>query len=157
MGQALGNLLRSELGHLPLVGEIRGRGLFWAVEFMLLEEDRIPLPREAKFCDRVVKRALELGLNVLGNLGVTGEVYVNHVIICPPYIVKEEELRDIVKLLAQAIEDVTRQVVSWMTTPSAKLVGAPHTNGHHVDAKQPNGGHVNGLEVNGHAPSTSTV
>jgi adenosylmethionine-8-amino-7-oxononanoate aminotransferase len=145
MGSVLGDLLRSEIGHLPLVGEIRGRGLFWAAEFMLHAADRIPLPRELKFCDRVVKRSLELGLNVLGNLGVTGDVYVNHVIVCPPYIVKEEELRDIIKILAQAIQDVTAEVASWMTTSSAKLVTASKTNGYHVN------GHVNGLKKNGHA------
>ena len=120
MGEVLGRLLQAEISSLPLVGDIRGRGLFWAVEFMLDGPGRIPLPREAKFCDRVVDRALELGLNILGNLGVTGEVYVDHIIICPPYIVEEEELRAIVELLAQAISEVTLELGSWIrrnTTP----------------------------------------
>lgn len=153
MGDVLGNLLRREVGPLPLVGDIRGRGLFWSVEFMMHEASRIPPPREAKFCDRVVNRALELGLNILGNLGVTGEVYVDHIIICPPYIVTEDELRDIVKLVAQAIQDVTEEMTSWVTgsaKPTNKIA-APlptamangHTNG------LVNGHKVNG--VNGHA------
>lgn len=133
MGDVLGHLLRQEVGPLPLVGDIRGRGLFWAVEFMAFEPARIPLPREAKFCDRVVSRALDLGLNILGNLGVTGEVYVDHVIISPPYIVTEEELGDIVRLLVQAIQDTTQEVRSWVDG-SAKLATKPngvngHTNG----------------------------
>lgn len=93
----MGNLLCSELGYLFFVGEIWGCGFFWVVEFMLFEEDCILLFCEVKFCDWVVKWVLELGLNVLGNLGVIGEVYVNYVIICLFYIVKEEELCDIVK------------------------------------------------------------
>lgn len=115
MGVILGDLLRQEVAPLPLVGDVRGRGLFWSVEFMMHGPSRIPPPREAKFCDRVVVRALELGLNILGNLGVTGDVYVDHVMISPPYIVTEEELRDIVKLLVQAIQDVTSEMASWVT------------------------------------------
>lgn len=34
MGHKLGNLQELELGPLELVGDIRGRGLFWSVEFM---------------------------------------------------------------------------------------------------------------------------
>lgn len=105
---------------------------------------RIPPPREAKFCDRVVNRALELGLNILGNLGVTGEVYVDHIMICPPYIVTEGELRDIVKLLVQAIQDVTEEMASWVTgsAKSENKIAAP------LPSAMANG-HVNG--VNGHA------
>ncbi|KAL7940888.1 PLP-dependent transferase [Trichoderma barbatum] len=126
MGDVLGRLLRQEVGPLPLVGDIRGRGLFWAVEFMAFEPGRVPLPREAKFCDRVVNRALDLGLNILGNLGVTGDVYVDHVIISPPYIVTEDELRDIVMILVQAIKDTTQEVRSWIdgcTKSATKLNG----------------------------------
>lgn len=139
MGEILGRLLCEEVGPMPLVGDVRGRGLFWAVEFMLYEPGRIPLPREAKFCDRVVNRALNLGLNILGNLGVTGEVYVDHIIICPPYIVTEQELRDIVKLLVEAIQDVTKEVSSWI---SGSVKSGSHVNG------QVNG-HVNGYKING--------
>lgn len=137
-GDTLGRLLRQEVGPLPLVGDIRGRGLFWAVEFMMYEPGRIPLPREAKFCDRVVNRALALGMNILGNLGVTGEVYVDHVIICPPYIVTEDELRDIVRVLVEAIQDVTKEVSSWVAG-GGKLV----TKGVN--------GYTNGFKVNGHS------
>ncbi|XWW97160.1 hypothetical protein V2A60_005141 [Cordyceps javanica] len=145
MGDILGQLLRKEVGPLPLVGDIRGRGLFWSVEFMMHEPSRIPPPREAKFCDRVVNRALELGLNILGNLGVTGEVYVDHVIICPPYIVTEEELCEIVRLLAHAIADVSKEVTAWVTGGSksemktAAPLPAAMTNGHHLNV-------VNGRE-----------
>lgn len=113
MGDMLGRLLREEVGPLALVGDIRGRGLFWAVEFMLRKPSRTTLPWQAKFSDRVVNRALDLGLNILGNLGVTGDVYVDHIIICPPYIVTEEELHDAVKLLVKAIRDVTQESDSW--------------------------------------------
>lgn len=139
MGKVLERLLCAIVGPLALVGDIRGRGLFWAVEFMLNSDERIPPPREAKFSERVVNRALELGLNILGNLGVTGQIYVDHVIICPPYVVTEDELERIVAILAQAIQDITKEMALWMSG-TFKLVckengyknGYPgsHTNGY---------------------------
>ncbi|KAK2730806.1 putative class III aminotransferase [Colletotrichum kahawae] len=108
MGAVLERLLVAELGDLPPVADIRGRGLFWAVEFMKDKKRQVPFSPEDKFCNRVVDRALALGLNVLGNLGTTGEVHVEHVIMSPPYVVTETELQRMVSILKSAVEDVSR-------------------------------------------------
>lgn len=108
MGKVLENLLRTELSDLDLVADIRGRGLFWAVEFMKDRRRKVPFTPDAKFCNRVVDRALALGLNILGNLGTTGEVHVEHVILSPPYVVTEAELRRMVDILKNAIQHVSR-------------------------------------------------
>ena len=110
MGHVLETLLREEIEPLGLVGNVRGRGLFWTVEFMRDKRSKTPFKPGAKFCDKVVLQALDLGLNILGNLGSTGEVHVEHVIISPPYIVTAEELRQMVSLLKQAILDVSASV-----------------------------------------------
>lgn len=108
MGKALESLLRTELGDLELVADIHGRGLFWAVEFMKDKKSKTPFLPESKFCNRVVDRALALGLNILGNLGTTGDVHVEHVIMSPPYVVTEAELRRMVDILKNAIQYVSR-------------------------------------------------
>lgn len=108
MGQVLGRLLETELGDLQAVADIRGRGLFWSVEFMKDKEKKIPFSPDAKFCNQVVDKALALGLNILGNLGTTGEVHVEHVIMSPPYVITEAELRRMVSILKRAVEDVSR-------------------------------------------------
>jgi len=109
MGQCLEFELRQQLSHLPYVGNIRGRGLFWAVEFVLDTEDRTPFPRQHSFSNRIVEVAAELGLNILGNLGKTGEIDVELVIISPPYIIVRKEVGTIVGLLKTAISRVTRE------------------------------------------------
>lgn len=109
MGQCLESELRQQLGHMPYVGNIRGRGLFWAVEFILDTELKTPFPREDNFSNRIVEVAAELGLNVLGNLGKTGELDVELIIISPPYIVSREEIKSIVQLLGAAIGIVTEE------------------------------------------------
>lgn len=103
MGRKLEALLRKEIGPLAFVGDIRGRGLFWAVEFVLDKNLKTPFSPKANFCNQVVKHSLDLGLNILGNLGHTGEHQVDHVLVSPPYIVSDNELEEIVSLLKAAI------------------------------------------------------
>jgi len=68
----------------------------------------MPFPREHNFSNRIVEVAAELGLNVLGNLGKTGELDVELVIISPPYIVTQAEIESIVDLLRTAVGTVTK-------------------------------------------------
>ncbi|KAH7131677.1 pyridoxal phosphate-dependent transferase [Dactylonectria estremocensis] len=105
MGTVLETLLKEQIGPLKFVGDIRGRGLFWAVEFLQNPVDKVPFHPNVKLCNQIVDRALELGLNILGNLGTTGEVHVEHVIMSPPYVVTEAELTRMVGILREAIVD----------------------------------------------------
>ncbi|TVY39774.1 putative aminotransferase, partial [Lachnellula occidentalis] len=107
MGSVLETALRAQLTSLPLVGDIRGRGLFWSVEFVTDKGSKTPFNESENFSARVVDRALELGLNILGNLGNTGEFYVDHVLISPPYVVCEEEVVGIVGILKRAVGEVS--------------------------------------------------
>ena len=89
----LERLLKKSILPLKLVGSVRGRGLFWAVEFMHDTATKTPFPVGTQFCDRVVRKYLELGLNSSGKFGVTGDVYVDRVLVCPPYTVTAGDLR----------------------------------------------------------------
>lgn len=111
--KAMGSVLERELSHemagLPYVGDIRGRGLFWAVEFMLDPRTKTPFPVEHNFSNRIVEVSVELGLNVLGNIGKTGDIDVELIIISPPYIVCEKEIVEIVGRLRQAVDIVSTE------------------------------------------------
>ncbi|KAJ5358446.1 uncharacterized protein N7496_010859 [Penicillium cataractarum] len=111
MGHKLGKLLSEEIGPLPLVGDIRGRGLFWAVEFVLDKNSKTAFSPKDNFCGKVVKNALSSGLNILGNLGHTGEYQVDHVLVCPPYITTDAELENIVSILKAAVLETSHPFV----------------------------------------------
>lgn len=110
MGSVLEALLRKEILPLEFAGDVRGRGLFLSVEFVQDKKTRLSFDTSTKFCDRVVKKALENGLHIMGNLGKTGNIQVDHIIMSPPYIVKEEELREMVAILKTSIEQVSAAV-----------------------------------------------
>ncbi|KAJ9144164.1 putative Class III aminotransferase [Pleurostoma richardsiae] len=135
MGILLETLLRDQLGSHPLVGDIRGRGLFWAVEFMLDPTTLTPFPPDDDFSGRVVEEALENhGLQVLRNMGFPGTWKVDSVVVCPPFIVTEEAIREIVSRLKAATDAVA--------APYLETKGAVAVNG---NAKLVNGnGTVNG-------------
>ncbi|KFY53122.1 hypothetical protein V496_07889 [Pseudogymnoascus sp. VKM F-4515 (FW-2607)] len=103
MGQLLQAELHREISQLPHVGNIRGRGLFWAVEFMLDPAKKTAFSAKDNFSNRIVEVAGQLGLDILGTLGKTGLYDMDFVIIAPPYIVTASEIKIIVKLLKKAI------------------------------------------------------
>ena len=108
MGLVLESLLKTTLGQHPLVGNIRGRGLFWAIEFMRSPKFREPFLMKDDFSQRVVREALEgQGLQVLANMGFPGVWKVDSVVVCPPFTVTEPELVEIVKRLKAAIDTVS--------------------------------------------------
>ncbi|KAF0639584.1 hypothetical protein FPSE5266_03521 [Fusarium pseudograminearum] len=110
MGTVLEHLLRDHIGPLEFVCDIRGRGLFWAVEFVQDRQSKTPFPASMRLCHGIVDKSLDLGLNILGNLGQTGEVHVDHVIMSPPYVVTESELERMVDILRTAIQAVISEV-----------------------------------------------
>ncbi|KAI9039058.1 uncharacterized protein KD926_010043 [Aspergillus affinis] len=122
-GQKLAALLRTEIGPLPLIVDIRGRGLFWAVEFVLNKDLKTRFPVEASLCSQVVKNSLKMGLNILGNLGHTGQYQVDHILVCPPYTVGDGELEEIVAILKAAIIETGQPFVeSHRTAKTANML-----------------------------------
>ncbi|KAF7197830.1 putative aminotransferase [Pseudocercospora fuligena] len=107
-GEQLQQELHKHLSGLPHVGDIRGRGLFMAVEFMKEPSSRTPFPLGCGYSDDIVRVAKQAGLNILGTLGHTGEHHVEHVIVCPPYTIQHEEVIEIVRRLRNAIKEVDR-------------------------------------------------
>lgn len=111
MGSLLEHLLREHIAPLPLVGNIRGKGLFWAVEFMLDKERKIPFPMNDDFSSKVKDVALSFGVNVLCNMGFSGMHKIDTAARTPPFTatVTEPELVEAVTRLKTAIEIVSKQ------------------------------------------------
>lgn len=107
MGVELERLLRAEIAPLSFVGDIRGRGLFWAVEFVQNTVGRIPFGKHIDFSDQVMEEALVQGVNVLKNMGFAG-MKVDTIAITPPFIVTKLELQEIVSRLKRAIINASR-------------------------------------------------
>ncbi|KEY70569.1 hypothetical protein S7711_02722 [Stachybotrys chartarum IBT 7711] len=110
-GAWLGAELRRALAAAKYVGNVRGRGLFWAVEFVADRATRRPFaPGSRPFGVAVQERAFALGVALYPGRGTADGVAGDHVIVAPPLNVTEEELRVVVGVLAEAYRHVEREV-----------------------------------------------
>lgn len=105
MGGLLGEFLCARLAEHPRVGDIRGRGLFWAIELVQDRQSKEPFPANANVAPKVSRRAFESGLIVYYSQGCANGRDGDLVMVGPPFIINEEQLRELVTLLGSAVEE----------------------------------------------------
>jgi len=94
----------AELRKLPIVGDIRGKGLLAAVEFVADRQTKEPFPRQIQFAERFTQRAFENGLILWPNVGHVDGTNGDLVMIAPPFTVTEKELSTMITLFKQTLE-----------------------------------------------------
>jgi adenosylmethionine-8-amino-7-oxononanoate aminotransferase len=108
---SIASVLKDELQKLwklGSVGDVRGVGLLWAVEFVADRPSKEPYPAEMKFAARVTECALKRGVMLYPMQGCVDGKRGDHIMIAPPAIVADEEIRWAVEQLAQAIAEASR-------------------------------------------------
>lgn len=105
-GAGLEARLRGRFGQHPHVGEIRGRGLFWALELVQDRASKEPFDPRRRINERLKLQALENGLMCYPMGGSLDGVAGDHVMLAPPYIISDAQLDEAVDKLARSIEEV---------------------------------------------------
>jgi hypothetical protein len=104
---SLGELLHARLERLrarPHVGDVRGRGLFAAVELVADKAARRPFPRAQRRAEALAARAFEAGLVVYPSTGCVDGRNGDLVMLAPPFVATEEQIETMVQLLEHALE-----------------------------------------------------
>ena len=105
-GAGLEARLRARFGEHAHVGDIRGRGLFWAMELVEDRSSKQPFDPKRRINARLKLQALNNGLMCYPMGGSLDGVAGDHVLLAPPYIISEAQLDEIVDKLARSIEGV---------------------------------------------------
>jgi adenosylmethionine-8-amino-7-oxononanoate aminotransferase len=105
-GQQLDRLLRQRLGQHPNVGDIRGRGLFRAIELVADRASKRPLPPEQKAHARIKADALAQGLLCYPSGGTVDGQQGDHVLLAPPFTITAAQVEELVDKLARSVETV---------------------------------------------------
>ncbi len=105
-GAELRALLERRFGQHPHVGDIRGRGLFLALEFVQARAERTPFRRDLRLAERLKASLQEAGLIAYPSSGAADGVAGDHVLLAPPYIVTSAELGAIVDILERVLADI---------------------------------------------------
>jgi len=104
LGKGLGERLRARFGEHPNVGDIRGRGLFWAIEFVTDRATKKPFAPALRVNQRVKDEAMARGLACYPSAGTADGVNGDHVLFAPPYIVTESQLDELTEIAGLAVE-----------------------------------------------------
>ncbi|MCO5183077.1 MAG: aminotransferase class III-fold pyridoxal phosphate-dependent enzyme [Anaerolineae bacterium] len=103
MGAYLGRKLREALGDHPHVGDIRGRGLFWGIEFVADRDTKEPFPAKRHLAWDIWQRAFDRGLIIYYSQGCADGVNGDVIMVGPPLIINASQIDELVTLLADAI------------------------------------------------------
>jgi adenosylmethionine-8-amino-7-oxononanoate aminotransferase len=104
MGELLEKSLRSAFGAHPHVGDIRGRGLFWALELVAERGSRKPFDPVLQVHARIKQEALKAGLLCYPMGGTIDGVKGDHVLLAPPFIIEPDQIEELVHKLARSLE-----------------------------------------------------
>jgi adenosylmethionine-8-amino-7-oxononanoate aminotransferase len=106
--QKRGATLRRMLGNVfdkhPHVGDIRGRGLFMAIELVQDRASKAPFAPERKVHAAIKEQAMKRGLMVYPMGGTIDGQHGDHVLLAPPFIASASDLAEIVSRLAEAVD-----------------------------------------------------
>lgn len=108
-GDRLQDALEDRLGGHPNVGDVRGRGLFRAVEFVVDRREKTPFSPALTVAGGVHRHAMERGLCVYPGTGTADGRLGDHILIAPPFIVDGTTIDQIVERLADAVDATISQ------------------------------------------------
>ena len=90
------------------VGDVRGLGLLWGVEFVADKKSKQPFPAGENFAGRVGAAAMRRGLLVYPMQGSVDGISGDHLLLAPPAVITEEQIDWSVEQLAAAIREASR-------------------------------------------------
>ncbi len=103
-GEKLEAALNERFGQHPNVGDIRGRGLFRAIELVADRETKAPFDPAHRVHAKVKAAAFEGGLICYPMGGTLDGKRGDHVLIAPPFIIEDDQIGELVDKLAAAVE-----------------------------------------------------
>jgi adenosylmethionine-8-amino-7-oxononanoate aminotransferase len=110
LGAQLERRLTERFGNHRHVGDIRGRGLFQAIELVADRATRAPFDPALKLNQRVKAVAFEGGLGCYPAGGCMDGRSGDHVLLAPPYIATPDDIDMIVDRLGQAVDLALKSV-----------------------------------------------
>jgi adenosylmethionine-8-amino-7-oxononanoate aminotransferase len=112
MGDALNDALLERFGNHRHVGDIRGRGLFRAIELVEERGTKKTFDPDLKLHARIKKEAMDRGLICYPGGGTIDGKYGDHVLLAPPFIVEAQHIDQITERLGSAVDAALASVGS---------------------------------------------
>ena len=111
--KATGEVLQGEakkLLDMPLVGDVRGKGLMLGVELVANKETKEPFPRAAQISEKVHAECWKRGLSYCPLAGDADGVCGDAASIGPALVLTEDQARDLVRIFGEATSAVAERL-----------------------------------------------
>lgn len=102
-GTRLKAMLCGLMDRYPFIGDVRGKGLLLAFELVADRETMEPLPADLNAHAELVEEAYRRGL-IIYSRRTRGGTVGDHFMVCPPLIVDDTDLEDILQLLVESLD-----------------------------------------------------
>ncbi|MZR11511.1 aminotransferase class III-fold pyridoxal phosphate-dependent enzyme [Maritimibacter sp. DP07] len=109
MGDVLMDELRGLMERYPFIGDVRGKGLLTAFEFVADRSTMEPLAPKLNAYDRLVELAYERGL-IIYSRRTRGGTAGDHFLIAPPLIITREQIGEMMAILHDALDAFAEEV-----------------------------------------------
>jgi adenosylmethionine-8-amino-7-oxononanoate aminotransferase len=110
-GADLGRRLQALRRH-EIVGDVRGLGMMWGIEFVVDRDAKTPPPRRLDVSGRVTAEAMKRGVMVYPGAGGVDGVSGDHILVGPPFVIRDAEIDELVGAVNEAIAAVASTVVA---------------------------------------------
>jgi adenosylmethionine-8-amino-7-oxononanoate aminotransferase len=95
---------------LKSVGDVRGRGLLWGVEFVADRASKKPFASQLQFAASVADAAMRRGIVVYPIQGCVDGIVGDHLLLAPPAIISKEDIVWAAQQFADSIEEAEHAV-----------------------------------------------
>ncbi|CAB1080660.1 Adenosylmethionine-8-amino-7-oxononanoate aminotransferase (EC [Olavius algarvensis Delta 1 endosymbiont] len=109
VGAYLADKLQTLKAH-PTVGDIRGRGLQWGVEFVKDKTTKECLDPQLHFSQQIQDEALPRGVHIESSFGCNRGQQGDTLIFGPPYIITENQIDDMIGIIDETLTIVEKRV-----------------------------------------------
>jgi adenosylmethionine-8-amino-7-oxononanoate aminotransferase len=99
-----------ELRAFPFVGDIRGKGLLTAIEFVKNQKTKEPFARSLKVAEKVIDLAFANGLVLYPGTGFVDGVNGDLVMVGPPLIIEESQIGELIEILKRTFSQVEKEL-----------------------------------------------
>lgn len=105
--------MRSELERLlalDAVGDVRGIGLLWGVEFVADRKRKVPFPADLNISNQVGAACARRGVLVYPMQGTVDGYSGDHLLLAPPAIITEQQIAECAAVIRESISEVLESI-----------------------------------------------
>lgn len=94
-----------QLESFPMVGDIRGKGMLWAIEFVKDKKTKEPFPKEKNVKMDIIMQCMMKGVFFYPGYYQDERGRGDHIMITPPFIITEKQIDQCVAVLKETLEE----------------------------------------------------